>query len=141
MSKKKQDEKKTTSEKHENIRERRLYKSRDDKIVDGVLGGIAEYFGVDATLVRIIGVLMLIAQPGGFILFYIVAMIIIPESPRGEKPVEAQKSRTDGNLLFGGILIALGVVFLLKNFVPWFRWDYMWPVLVIAMGIYMISRR
>lgn len=35
------------------IMERKLYKSNDDRMLDGVCGGIAEYFGVDSTLVRL----------------------------------------------------------------------------------------
>ncbi|MFO7300364.1 MAG: PspC domain-containing protein [Actinomycetes bacterium] len=63
---------------------RRLYRSRDDRMIAGVCGGIAEYFGLDPTLVRIGYVLLSafsVAFPG--ILAYIVMAIIVPERPRG----------------------------------------------------------
>lgn len=63
---------------------RRLYRSRDDRMIAGVCGGIAEYFGLDPTLVRIGYVLLSafsVAFPG--IPAYIVMAIIVPERPRG----------------------------------------------------------
>ena len=56
---------------------KRLYKSREDKMVCGVCGGIAEYFDVDPTLVRLGAVLLGFSGTG--ILVYIVAAVIIPE--------------------------------------------------------------
>ena len=59
---------------------KRLYKSNKDKMVDGVCGGLAEYFGVDPTLIRLAWVL-LCAMGGSGILAYIVAAIVIPRDP------------------------------------------------------------
>ena len=59
--------------------EKRLYKINRGKMVDGVCGGIAEYFGLDPTLVRLIWALCSLASVGmGFIL-YIIAAIVMPE--------------------------------------------------------------
>lgn len=60
---------------------KRLYKSREDKMIDGVCGGIAEYFDIDPTLVRLI--LAVFGATGGGILAYIIAAIIIPTRPEG----------------------------------------------------------
>ena len=60
---------------------KRLYKSRNDKMLDGVCGGIAEYFDIDPTLVRLGWVLFCILGGSG-ILAYIIAAIIIPCSPQ-----------------------------------------------------------
>lgn len=59
--------------------EKRLYKSQD-KMVCGVCGGIAEYFGVDPTLVRLGTVVLALAGSTGF-WAYILAAIIMPEAP------------------------------------------------------------
>lgn len=62
--------------------EKRLYRSRTKKMIAGVCGGIAEYFNVDETIVRL-GVALLTAVTGvvyGIILYFIAA-IIMPESP------------------------------------------------------------
>ena len=60
--------------------DRRLYKSNENKLLDGVCGGIAEYFDIDPTLVRLTWVLFC-ALGGSGILAYIIAAIIIPRSP------------------------------------------------------------
>lgn len=60
--------------------DKKLYKSRDDKMVDGVCGGMAEYFGVDSTLIRLAWVLFCALGFSG-ILAYIVAAVIIPRRP------------------------------------------------------------
>lgn len=58
----------------------RLYRSRRQRMIGGVCGGLAERFGWDPTLVRIAFVLSLFL-PGPQVLAYIVAWIIIPEDP------------------------------------------------------------
>ena len=60
--------------------EKRLYKARGQRMVCGVCGGVAEYFGIDPTLVRL-AFLLLAAGCGIGLLAYIVAAIIIPEPP------------------------------------------------------------
>ena len=59
---------------------KRLYKSNQNKMVDGVCGGIAEYLGIDPTVVRLCWVLFC-ALGGSGLLAYIIAAIIIPRSP------------------------------------------------------------
>lgn len=59
---------------------KRLYKSNENKMVDGICGGIAEYFGIDPTLVRLAWVLFCAMGGSGFVA-YIVAAIIIPRAP------------------------------------------------------------
>lgn len=60
--------------------EKRLYKSADNKMLDGVCGGIAEYFGIDPTTVRLAWVLFC-ALGGSGVLAYIIAAIVIPRNP------------------------------------------------------------
>lgn len=62
--------------------EKKLYKSNYNKMLCGVCGGIAEYFNVDPTLVRL-GWIVLGLAAGSGLLAYIVAAIIIPENPHG----------------------------------------------------------
>ena len=60
---------------------KKLYRSRDNRMIAGVLGGIAEHFGWDATMVRVAFVLLAIisaAFPGGLV--YLVMWLIIPEA-------------------------------------------------------------
>lgn len=60
--------------------EKRLYKSNKNKVLCGVCGGIAEYFHVDPTLVRL-GWIVFCALGGSGLLAYIIAAVIIPNDP------------------------------------------------------------
>lgn len=60
---------------------KRLYRSTSDKKIAGVSGGLAEYFNIDPTIVRIIFVILLL--PGGLPGFvpYVIMWIVVPEQP------------------------------------------------------------
>ncbi len=60
--------------------EKRLYRSRRDRSLAGVCGGIAEYFGWDPTLVRIAWVLLTLLGGSG-ILLYLIMWVVMPEAP------------------------------------------------------------
>lgn len=59
---------------------KRLYRSKKDRILGGVCGGIAEYFNLDPVLVRLLWVFFACVAGTG-VLAYIIAWIIIPEKP------------------------------------------------------------
>ncbi len=59
---------------------KRLYRSKKDKVLGGVCGGIGEYFGIDPVLFRVLWVLSIFFAGFG-ILAYIICWIIIPEKP------------------------------------------------------------
>lgn len=59
---------------------KRLYRSKKDKVIAGVCGGIAEYFNIDPVIVRVIAVILAFIWGFG-ILGYIIAWIIIPKNP------------------------------------------------------------
>ncbi len=63
------------------VRGRKLYRSRDDKWVAGVLGGLAGYFGVDVTLLRIAFLALTVMGMGSLIVAYIIMAIIVPYPP------------------------------------------------------------
>jgi phage shock protein C len=74
---------------------RRLYRSRDQKMIAGVCGGIAEYTRVDPTLVRIL-MLALMFFGGIGLLPYIILSIVIPEEPYyGEGVVRTKRKNDD----------------------------------------------
>ena len=64
---------------------KKLYRSRTDKKIAGVCGGLAEYFNIDATILRIIFIVLLL--PGGFPGFvpYVILWIFVPLKPLIDK--------------------------------------------------------
>jgi phage shock protein C len=61
---------------------KKLYRSRSDRMVSGVAGGMGEYFGIDSTLARLVWVLLFL--PGGVpgLILYVLCWILIPLEPR-----------------------------------------------------------
>lgn len=58
---------------------KKLYKSKYDRKLCGVCGGIAEYFQVDPTLVRLILIVAGLVSAGAGVVFYILAALLMPE--------------------------------------------------------------
>lgn len=65
---------------------RKLTRSRDDKWIAGICGGIAEHTGIDATLIRIILVIATILGAGSLIVIYVICWVIIPKTPQVQRP-------------------------------------------------------
>jgi phage shock protein C len=61
----------------------RLYRSRDERVLAGVAGGVAERFDLDPSLVRVAWVILMLLTGGVFLLLYIVMAIVVPEAPAG----------------------------------------------------------
>jgi phage shock protein C len=61
---------------------RKLYRSRTDRKLAGVCGGLAQYFNADPTVIRVLFVVLaLLGGPG--LVIYLVLWIIVPEEPQG----------------------------------------------------------
>ncbi len=135
----------------------RLERSNTHRMWAGVCGGIAEYFQVDPTLVRAFFIIATIFTGGLFLLVYVALLIIMPASDR---PAAASGSPTDATApvsaipsdpatadrrreAAGWLLLALGVVFLLGNmgFLHDVTWRYIWPLALIAVGLYLVLQR
>ncbi len=154
---------------------KKLYRSNKDKMLGGVAGGLAEYFAIDPTLVRIIFVVSLFAGGAG-VLAYIILWIVVPEEPyafaapnagTGNAAGTEADPGTEGNTgtesgsseegnpqpnyeqyqqamaeqrhkrssIFGVILVVVGLLFLLDNFIPRIHFGDFWPLLLVAIGI------
>lgn len=63
---------------------KKLYRSRTDRKIAGVCGGLAEYFNIDATIVRVIFLILLL--PGGVpgLLPYLILWVVMPEKPAAD---------------------------------------------------------
>ena len=64
----------------------RLYRSRGDRWVAGVLGGLGKYLGIDPIVLRIVFIVLAVAGFGPLVLVYIVAAVIVPEQPFAVTP-------------------------------------------------------
>lgn len=76
--------------------QRKLYRSRSNKMIAGVCGGIAEYFGIDPTVVRLAAVALLLLGFGSVGLVYLIMMIVVPEEPFAGTPEVGYKGGTAG---------------------------------------------
>jgi len=72
------------------IKGKKLYRSKTQKMLAGVCGGIAEYFEMDVSIIRILWAIITIASAGFGILIYILMIIIFPEAPESFEDKEAQ---------------------------------------------------
>jgi len=129
---------------------KRLRKSRKNKYIFGVCGGVAEYFEIDSSIVRILWVISIFIGGMG-LAAYLVAAILMPKSEEDEKEISKEKACRKNNvgLIVGGILIFFGLLFLLGQFrffnlnLRWwnldrfiyFPWDLIWPLALIFLGI------
>lgn len=132
---------------------KKLYRSKKDSIIAGVCGGIAEYFEIDPTLVRLLTVLVVFLGGAGGIA-YIIAWIIIPQNPEqviesedvekeegGADIFQPESNRDDKRHIWGGvILIALGLFFLAKSLFPQFILVSFWPLILVVVGFMLIMQ-
>src|SRR6476659_1023504 len=68
----------------------RLYRSRDDRMLAGVAGGLAELWDADPSLIRIVWAILVILTGGLALVVYIVMAIVVPERPDGLAPRSVQ---------------------------------------------------
>jgi phage shock protein C len=111
-----------------------LRRSRQDRMIAGVCGGLGRYLGVDPVLLRIAFVVLAVAGGSG-ILIYVIAAIFIPEEKPGEELGTAPgRNGASGRILAGTALIALGTILLIDRFVSWFD-KVIGPLTLVALGV------
>ncbi len=121
---------------------KKLYRSRDDRFISGVCGGLGEYFGIDSNVFRILFVIFSFIGGIGLIM-YLTAMIIVPENPT-QLPSESKAAR-DRTMFWAVLLIVLGILLLLRQmglfrlFHFWdIPWSSIWAIFLIALGVLLI---
>lgn len=134
----------------------RLSRSRDDRMLFGVAGGMAEWMDLDPAIVRLVWALLILAGGVGLLL-YIVAVIVIPEAPfeaNGAAPVaELDQTRREARLapraarrqgsggagmVFGLVLVVAGGWFLIERYVPALDTSWFIPGVLIVVGIALV---
>jgi phage shock protein PspC (stress-responsive transcriptional regulator) len=122
---------------------KRLERSRDDRMLAGVCGGLARYFGIHPAFYRV-GFVVLTLIGGAGILVYLAALLVIPDEGKHESIAEEtlRQSRDRPWPLIGLALLALAGVVLLSRVTLWPRGDAAWILLLLAGGtILFLARR
>lgn len=132
--------------------EKKLYKLRDDKMVSGVCAGVAQYFKVDPTIVRLLWVIASVAYNGVGVILYIVLAIILPEANKteleqddveildqeGKKVSSHDPNKTKQLLGFG--LVILGGIMLFERVFKWFDFNMIIAAGIVALGVYIVMK-
>jgi phage shock protein C len=98
-----------------------LRRSRRDRVLGGVCGGIGRYLDVDPVLLRVAAVALALSGGVG-VLAYVIAWVAIPEAD-------------EVAIALGAALIGLGVLLLVRQWLPWFGAEVFWPLVVVAVGV------
>jgi phage shock protein C len=131
--------------------DRRLYRSRSHRMLAGVCGGLAEYFSIDVTVVRLVWAILTLFGGWG-ILVYVAAVLIMPLPPETAQAEAATPppapQREPSSAFWGILLIVVGCLWVSANlgfhiFVPW--WGFPWRggigvLLIIAGVVYLVTR-
>ena len=146
----------------------KLFRSRTNKAIAGVAGGLGEFFLIDPVIIRIIFVILAVMGGGG-VLIYVLLWIFVPykfeetftsantsannysqqkkkESEikdteiNTENPYDNSKHHNSKGPIFGGvILITLGILFLASEIIPEVNFDKLWPVILIVIGLLLLG--
>ena len=120
-----------------------LYRSRTDRMLFGVAGGMAEWLEVDPSVVRLVWALLVIAGGVG-ILLYIVAAFVVPEAPAGAESAPnaftagPRQGRGSPGVIFGIALVIVGSWLLLRRYLPAFDTSWVVPGVLIVLGIMLV---
>lgn len=116
--------------------DKKLVRSRRDRVFGGVLGGIAEHFNFDSTLLRLIFIFIAFVSVKGALLLYIILYLIIPDEKNANT---TNKSREDRTTL-GIVLIVVGLILFLNELYSFLTFKLIWPILLIIAGFYVLIK-
>ena len=127
--------------------EKRLQRDTNHKVIGGVCAGLANYFDMDASLLRLLLAFMILFAGTGFWL-YIILWIVMPAGNGFQPTAETidavmndaspNPQINKGSLVVGLILIGLGALGLIHRFVPAFNWQMVWPIILIVLGLVLL---
>lgn len=146
----------------------RLIRSRSDRMLGGVCGGLAAYLRIDATIIRLLFVLMALGSGAGVFIYLVLWFVLPAEGATGSTNLNAsiragaeemaERARTlgadlrspdsganrRGLMVVGAGLILVGAIVFLNNLnIPWLAWlkvDLLWPLVLVAAGVLVIVR-
>ena len=114
---------------------RRLHRSRTNRVLAGVCGGIAEYYGSDPTAVRLAALIIgLFTGVVPMVLVYIIAAIVVPEGDGVAAPGERAAVAPGQTAMVLGVLLVLVGIAGFANVWLHIDWDRVWPFVLIGLG-------
>lgn len=149
---------------------KRYFRSKTDRVFAGVCGGLAEYFAIDPLLIRLLFVVLALVGGGGVLIYIILwiaaqenpgpyyksqdpARKETPQQPSPEPQPASETTQTNPpsvpytkrhkpqrGLIGGLVLITLGILFLISEFVPSVDFGDLWPILLVVIGVGLLLR-
>ena len=132
---------------------KRLYRNEKDKVMAGVASGLADYFKIDVTIIRVIMAVVALSAIQFFIVGYILAALIIPVKPADymeneteddvevmDRQGEVVKRIQNNRQFLGAAFVIIGGMLILTRTVSWFDTGIMTAVAIIALGGYILIR-
>ena len=126
-------------------------RARTNRVVAGVCAGLADYFSINVALMRVLFVVATICGSFGFWLYIILWIVAPEENVLGQgyaaqdasvdiTPNEIRQKTNNGALIASLVLIFIGIIALLDNFVS-VTWIWkLWPVTLIMVGVVIIVK-
>lgn len=147
-----------------------LHRSREDRIIFGVCGGLGHQFGLDPVLFRVGFALATLAGGIGVLAYLLLALVMPPSSTaamsgtdglaanlaslRDDLTALGGSTGTDadrigpaqevrGRLIGGWVLVGLGLLLLANQFgwLAWWSWSLVWPIVLIGLGVILLLKR
>ena len=114
---------------------RRFYRSRSNRVLAGVCGGIAEYYGSDPTAVRLLTLVVgLFTGIFPMIVLYLVAAIVIPDGDGSPGDVHGvHVGSGQAAMVLGVLLVLVGIGGLATLWIN-VEWEAVWPLILIGLG-------
>lgn len=127
---------------------RKIYRSNNDYILFGVCAGLADYFDIDPTLVRIIFIILAFGGGAGILIYLILALVMPIASGKNEqvseKNIKEEKMVKKENKkvsFFGVALLTIGGLLLWNHFSPVkVDSEIFWPAIMMAIGLWLVLR-
>lgn len=117
----------------------KLSRSTKNRLIAGVCGGIAEFFHVDANIVRLIFVLLIFVDGTGAIA-YLLLWILMPRNVKGARRTKKQKIRL--RQIFGALILVIGILWFSSLLHPtiFIRWQIVWSLVILMTGVAVIIK-
>ncbi|PKM91826.1 hypothetical protein CVU82_01305 [Candidatus Falkowbacteria bacterium HGW-Falkowbacteria-1] len=143
---------------------KKLYRSKSDRIIFGVCGGMAKYFDIDPIMIRLVFVVLTIGAGSG-VLIYLICALIIPSEDEvvivGEKKevdskaeefineigkkvnnLSSEVKKNDWRFFIGLLLVLVGLSSLFASFIPFRQiFIFFWPLLIIFVGLVVLFKK